>query len=96
MEISDDGGAFLKQNLWAAENSFYEGTEYNKVYVIDTSYYDDHNKVYVPYYRPMTAKEINDALHPRQGEPEDPDTWKYYNTGTGYFPRIPLYTEKAR
>jgi hypothetical protein len=89
LEISDDGGAYIKPGMWGGERGVYKGTPYSMTYIVEETGWDETNKESFLYTRPLTRNE----LKPENGF--DPSTNKFYNLGTGYYPHIPLFTQKV-
>jgi hypothetical protein len=86
LEISDDGGAYLKPEIWGGERGVYKGTDFASIPIVEDirEDIDKHTKYLVTH---PWAPDANGGL--------TEDECKTYNLGTGNYPRIPLFNEKV-
>jgi len=99
LEISDDGGAYINPNMWGAENGMYVGNEHANVPVIEEIRYDEDTHQYYTVLHPWSPTR-NWTNNTNRNGTKILDTsiateCKYYDIGTGYYPNIPLFTEKV-
>ena len=86
LEISDDGGAYLKPEIWGGETGVYKGTDFASIPIVEDirEDIDTHTKYLVTH---PWAPDASGGL--------TEDECKTYNLGTGNYPRIPLFNEKV-
>lgn len=88
LEVADDGGAYLPPTTKGWVNSrIYPGTPYGTIRTKTETEIDPETYNEFSYIHPVTDAVADD--------PSNADFIATYVTGTGYYPRIPLYTQKV-
>jgi len=102
LEISDDGGAYITPTMWGAENGMYLGNEHANVPIIEEIRTDEETHTDYTVLHPWSPtrnwtdnRSDTSIRKTKIVDTSVADYCKYYNIGTGYYPNIPLFTEKA-
>ena len=102
LEISDDGGAYINPTIWAGENGMYIGSEHANIPVLEEIRTDEETHTDYTVLHPWSPtrnwtdnRSDTSIKKTKIVDASVADYCKYYNIGTGYYPNIPLFTEKV-